>query len=171
MPKIRTIFTEGDDSSDLFVGWWKSLDRDRGERANLRRAASPTEVAFCPCFHRLLGQLRAQGYPLPNESASGLAAGAGLAAHVKSNLNNASFAQQMATPKKHGGSARVSGLRFRRLLAVSDRDELYPQLVRVIRLLDGKVNLVSLANAAFWWNEQTKKEWAYEYYATSPSEP
>jgi CRISPR system Cascade subunit CasB len=171
MPEIKMIFTECDDSSELLVGWWKSLDRDRGERANLKRAASPTQIAFCPSFHLLLGQLRAQGYRLAHESAGAVAAGAGLAAHVKSHEGNASLAQQMATPKKRGGGARVSGLRFRRLLAISDRDELYLQLVRVIRLLDGKVNLVSLANAAFWWNERTKKDWAYDYYAAAPSEP
>jgi CRISPR system Cascade subunit CasB len=170
MPEIKSIFTEGDASSDLLVAWWKSLDRNRGDRANLRRAASATEVAFCPSFHGFLNQLKAQGYPLAFQGASALAAVAGLAAHVKLHIAGISFARQMAAPIKQGGSARVSGLRFRRLLVVSDRDELYLQLVRVIRLLDGKVNLVSLANAVFWWNERTKKEWAYDYYATAPSE-
>ena len=170
MPEIKTIFTERDDSSELLIDWWKSLDRNRGERANLKHCASPTEVAFCPSFHLLLGQLRAQGYSLAPESAGAVAAGAGLAAHVKSYEGNATLAQQMAKPKKQGGGARVSGLRFRRLLAISDRDELYVQLVRVIRLLDGRGNLVSLANAAFWWNERTKKDWAYDYYAAAPSE-
>jgi CRISPR system Cascade subunit CasB len=89
---------------------------------------------------------------------------------VKSHVGGASVARQMATPKSPGASAPVSGLRFRRLLAVSDRDELYPLLVRLVRLLDGRVNIVSLANSAFWWNERTKREWAYDYYATSPSE-
>jgi CRISPR system Cascade subunit CasB len=100
-----------------------------------------------------------------------LAAVAGLAAHVKSHTGGASIAQQMAAPKAPGAGARVSGLRFRRLLAVSDRDELYPLLLRVVNLLDGRVNLVSLANSTFWWNERTKKDWAYEYYTTAPSEP
>ena len=47
---------------------------------------------------------------------------------------------------------------------------LFPLLIRAIRLLDGSVDLVSLANAAFWWNERTRKSWAYDYYATAPSE-
>jgi len=167
MPRI---FTEGDESSGLLISWWEALDQDRGGRANLRRAASPSEVAFGPAFHKLLGRLRGKGYFVGTDPTVALAAVAGLAAHVKSHIGGASIAQQMATPKSPGAGARVSGLRLRRLLAVSDRDELYPLLLRVVRLLDGHVNLVSLANAAFWWNHRTKKNWAYDYYATAPSE-
>ena len=168
---MTRIFTEGDESSGLLISWWEALDQDRGERANLRRAASPSEVAFGPALHRLLGRLSGKGYPVGTDGTVAVAAVAGLAAHVKSHIGGASIAQQMATPKSPGAGARVSGLRFRRLLAVSDRDELYPLLLRVVRLLDGHVNLVSLANAAFWWNDRTKRDWAYDYYATAPSEP
>lgn len=164
------MFTEGDESSELLVSWWQALDQDRGKRANLRRAAGPSEVAFEPSFHNLLTRLRAHRYAMGREGTVVLAAVAGLAAHVKSHVGGASVARQMATPKSPGASAPVSGLRFRRLLAVSDRDELYPLLVRLVRLLDGRVNIVSLANSVFWWNERTKREWAYDYYATSPSE-
>jgi CRISPR system Cascade subunit CasB len=167
---MSMVFMEGDESSRLLVAWWEGLDQDRGERANLRRAAAPSEVAFISSFHQLLGRLRAQGYPLGRNAMVWLAAVAGLSAHVKSHIGGVSIARQMAMPKLPGGNARVSELRFRRLLAVADRDELYPLLLRVVRLLDGHVNLVSLANAAFWWNDRTKREWAYDYYATSPSE-
>lgn len=167
---MSRMFTEGDESSALLIAWWEALDQDRGERANLRRAAQPAEVAFGPSFHRLLGACRRQGYSVGTDAATALAAVAGVAAHVKSHIGGASIAQQMAMPKSRGSGARVSGLRFRRLLAVSSREELYPLLIRVVRLLDGRTNLVSLANAAFWWNERTKKDWAYDYYATAPSE-
>lgn len=167
---MSRMFTEADESSGLLISWWEALDQDRGERANLRRAPGASEVAFGSSFHRLLGRLRAQGYSVGRDGTVALAAVAGLAAHVKSHIGGASIAQQMATPKSPGAGARVSGLRFRRLLAVSDREELYPLLIRVVRLLDGRVNLVSLANAAFWWNDRTKRDWAYDYYATAPSE-
>lgn len=61
---MSRIFTEGDESSGLLISWWESLERDRGERANLRRAAAPSEVVFGASFHRLLGVLRRQGYAL-----------------------------------------------------------------------------------------------------------
>ncbi len=169
-PSMSRMFTEGDESSALLIAWWEALDEDRGGRANLRRAAAPSEVAFESSFHKLLGGLRRQGYSVGTDGAMALAAVAGLAAHVKSHIGGASIAQQMAMPRSAGAGARVSGLRFRRLLAVSDREELYPLLLRVVRILDGHVNLVSLANATFWWNERTKKDWAYGYYAAAPSE-
>jgi len=167
---MNHFFTREDDSSGLLLAWWESLDRDRGARADLRRAASPSEVAFCPSFHRLLAQLRGKGYPLGREAAAALATVAGVVAHVKSNDGGVTIARQMATPKSAGGGARLSGLRFRRLLAVSGRDELFPLMIRVVRLLGGTVDLISLANAAFWWNVKTKKDWAYDYYATAPTE-
>ena len=117
-----------------------------------------------------LGRLRGKGYPVSLDGTVALAAVAGLAAHVKSHIDGGSIAQQMAAPKSPGAGARVSGLRFRRLLTVSDRDELYPLLLRVVSLLDGHVNLVNLANSVFWWNDRTRKSWAYDYYATAPSE-
>ncbi len=167
---MSRIFTNGDESSVLLVSWWEKLDRDRGERAGLRRASCSTEVVYCPSFHRLLTQLRGRGFPIGTGGAAAIAAVAGIAAHVKTHTAESPVAEQMAKPKSHDGGARVSGLRFRRLLAVSDRDELYPLLVRVVRLLGGSVNLVSLANSVFWWNERTKKDWAYKYYAKAPSE-
>lgn len=170
-PNTGRIFTIGDESSGVLVSWWEELDRERGERAHLRRAAGAAEVAYCPSFHKLLAQLRRHGYSSGQEGAASVATVAGIAAHVKTYAADASLAAQMAAPKAPGGGARVNGLRFRRLLAVSDRNELYPLLLRVVRLLGGSANLVSLASAAYWWNERTKKEWAYEYYAKAPSEP
>jgi CRISPR system Cascade subunit CasB len=167
---LSSLFRLDDESSDLLIAWWKSLGHDRGERARLRRAKNSEETAYQPSFHRLLAQLRGRGYPLDANHAEALAAVAGLAAHVRNHDGGGSFARQLATPKTPGGSARISGLRFRRLLAATDRREAQILLIRAVCLLDGSVNLVSLANAAFWWNERTKKDWAYEYYATAPSE-
>ncbi|MEW6220899.1 MAG: type I-E CRISPR-associated protein Cse2/CasB [Thermodesulfobacteriota bacterium] len=178
MPKLRSEleaakrpFTGDDYPSEVLLVWWHELGKNRGAAATLRRATDPGAVAFSPAFHRLLDGLRAAGCPLGPREADRLAAVAGLAAHVKSHTPGASLAQQMAAAKAPGSGARVSGLRFRRLLAVAERDELYPLLIRVIRQLGGAVNLVSLANAVFWWNERTRTTWAYEYYAACPSEP
>ena len=166
--KTKRLFLRGDDSADILCSWWQWLEQHRGERAVLRRASSPTEVVFSPAYHHLLGQLQQQEYTVSRDA---LAAVVGLASHVKGDVGtDKSIAQLMASPRLSGGGAKVSGLRFRRLLAVTERDELYPLLIRVIRLLDSKVNLVSLANSAYWWNEITRKQWAYDYYATAPTE-
>jgi len=166
--KTKRLFQTGDDSAAILRSWWQWLEQHRGDRAVLRRASSPTEVVFSPAYHHLLGQLQQQEYKVSPEA---LAAVVGLASHVNGDVGtDKSIAQLMAGSRPGGSGAKVSGLRFRRLLAVSGRDELYPLLIRVIRLLDDKVNLLSLANSAYWWNEITRKQWAYDYYSTAPTE-
>jgi len=167
---LARLFSDGDDSSHLLLTWWQGLRDEPGDRAILRRAASPVDVVFCPAFHRLIGRLRTEGYPLGNDGSAGVAVVAGLAAHVREHAAGSSLARQMAGPRAVGSGARVSGLRFRRLLAVSDRAELYPLLIRVVRLLDGRVDVPDLARSAFWWNQRTRKRWAYDYYDATPSE-
>lgn len=160
-------FQRGDDeSTTILYEWWKGLEHDKGERAALRRARNPSEVVFSPACHRLLHQFQQKNYTVYREA---LAAVAGLAAHVKETVGG-SLAEQMASPRSSGGGARVSGLRFRRLLAIDTREELYPLMIRVIRLLDGRVNVANLAQSVYWWNEKTRKQWAYDYYKTAPAE-
>ena len=162
------LFQPGDESTAILRSWWKGLDHDRGERALLRRSSSPTEIVFSPAYHRLLGQFQQRGYIINRVA---LAAIAGLAAHVKVDTGpDKSVAKLMAGPGSGGNRAKISGLRFRRLLAMNHRDEVYPYLIRVIRMLDFNVNLLDLANSVYWWNEKTRMQWAYDYYETSPDE-
>ena len=104
---ISRVFTDGDESAELLISWWETLNEQRGERANLRRAASPSEVAFGSAFHRLLGRLRGKRYVMGTDGRMAVAAVAGLAAHVKSHIGGASIAQQMAAPRSPGAGARV----------------------------------------------------------------
>jgi CRISPR system Cascade subunit CasB len=76
----------------------------------------------------------------------------------------------MAQSKEAIDSAKVSGLRFRRLLKIQGREELYPAMVRIVAMLGGSINLLSLANSVYWWNERTRKDWAFAYYSKAPSE-
>ena len=75
----------------------------------------------------------------------------------------------MGQPGRHDPKrGRVSGLRFRRLIRIEDRDELYPHLIRVLGLLDLRTDVVALARDVYLWNEPTRKRWAYDYYAQAP---
>ena len=155
------------DSPELqaFVAWWQSLDDNRGDRAELRRCGTLAEVVFTPTYHRLRQTVCRYGAVRDD----GLALIVGLAARVKSNTAAHTIAEQMATGKTDG-SARVSGLRFRRLLKVKGQEELFTSLGRVIALLGGGVNLQSLAQSGYFWNDITRKQWAFDYYSKSPSE-
>lgn len=165
---LKSLFQRGDDSAAILRTWWEGLEQDKGERAAMRRASSPAEVTFSPAYHHLLGQLQQHAYKANQDA---LAVVAGLSAHIKEDAaSGKSLAQQMASSRTIGSGAKVSGLRFRRLLAVTQRDDLYPLLIRIIRLLDGKVNLIDLANAVYYWNEKVRRRWAYDYYATAPAE-
>ncbi len=154
--------------------WWSELSERRrgrrgrgGDRAQLRRCRSSLEVVACPAFHRLFHRLQ----PLGRVDGSRLAPAAAVLAHVKGQPEGpgrTSFARTMASPRPGGDQPRVSGLRFRRLLALEDREELLVALVRIVRLLDGTAPVVSLADDIYWWGERVKERWAYDYYATAP---
>lgn len=158
-------FENDSPETQALAEWWQSLNFNRGDRAELRRCSTLVEVAFTPAYHRL--RLAVVKFGAVNADA--LAAVAGLAVRVKSNIAGNTLAEQMATGKADG-SARVSGLRFRRLLKVKEREELFTAMGRVIALLGGAVNLQSLANSIYFWNDRTRKQWAFEYYTKSPSE-
>ena len=103
-----------------------------------------------------------------------LAVIAGVLAHVKARpardegQRTPSLGRLMALPKKPGGPQRVSGLRFRRLIQVPDRVELYPRLVRVLAQLDHTADVWSLARDIYFWGPNVQQAWAYDYYALAP---
>jgi CRISPR system Cascade subunit CasB len=93
----------------------------------------------------------------------------GLAAHVKADAGSAtSFGRQMAEAVPGSGRARVSGLRFRRLVAEEERESLYLLLVRVVHLLNGTINLADMARSLYRWDDMARRQWAYDYYAAGP---
>ena len=158
-------FDKDSPEMQAFDVWWRSLDDSRGDRAELRLCGSLAEVAFTPAYHRL----RQAVFRCGAVHDEGLALVAGLAARVKSNAVGSTVAEQMATGKADG-SARVSGLRFRRLLKMKGQEELFTAFGRIIALLGGSVNLHSLAQSMYFWNDRTRKQWAFYYYSKAPSE-
>lgn len=164
------LFAEGDDSATILLRWWSGLSRRRADRAELRRASTPAEIVLCAGYHRLLGELRGAGYPVDAACAAGVAVVAAISSHVETHVPSGSFARQMAEPAGAQRGARVSGQRFRRLLAVPDRVQLLPMLIRAIRLTAGRADLVALARSAFFWGDGVRKRWAYDYYETAPKE-
>jgi CRISPR system Cascade subunit CasB len=157
----------GKDSPEYqaLIVWWRELDKNRGERAVLRRSRTLAEVAFSRAFHRLRLALSGLGHV----DYEGLALVAGLAAHVRIDNEGSPIAEQMATGHSDG-SARVSGLRFRRILKMEEQNEFFAGMARIIALLGGTVNLQSLAQSVYFWNDRTRKTWAFEYYSKAPGE-
>lgn len=100
--------------------------------------------------------------------------------HISNLLMSKEFAAQLGQ-KKGADTPVMSKLRFSHLLAVKTPDELLRQLRRAVKLLDGSVNLFSLADDIFCWcqgkndllnhhrrqqrpTEFLRIRWALEYY-------
>jgi CRISPR system Cascade subunit CasB len=173
--KKYLTFSQPEEREALLV-WWKELDNARGDRAALRQCHNLLEVAFTPAFHRLKMRLEPMS-SIPPDHMDRLAIVAGVLSHVtpdghEKNLQR-SFAVQMARPSSKGSTRKkacVSDMRFRQLLKIDNPDKLYTTMIRLVRLVGGSVDIISLANGIYWWNEQTKKEWAYAYYENAPGE-
>lgn len=135
--------------------WWLALQDMPGDRAELRRAHSPDEAALTPAYFALLREIRPLGLSMTMQRMR-MPIVAGVLAHVKSN--------RVTVPVARSMGPRISDLRFRRLLKTEDDTELYVMMIRMVRLLDEKVNVQDLAKSLTFWNERTRKEWAYLYY-------
>lgn len=158
---------------DILAAWWRDLERDTGGRAELRRAKRPDDVYVSRPFQAgLVRRLRGAGYKVGTASMDRLATAAGLMSHVREGDNEPSrrVPEAMAA-QGPGGGTRVSGLRFRRIISIDDRDRegLYLEMIRLVRLLK-KVNVLELAEAAYWWNDTVRKDWAVEYYSRARDE-
>lgn len=168
-------FRQDPEAAATLLGWHRDLylSGDPMARARLRRAPSPAAIGFEPAYHRLLHGLL---HALPGaerdrvEDRLGLAAVAGLAARVREHVPGASLAAQMARPLRPGVPL-VSEGRFRRLLAVEDPGERYLHLARIVRLLGERLDLLSLADAAYGFDPVLRQTWAYDYYASIPMAP
>lgn len=157
----------------VLQAWHRGLEEDRGSRAQLRRLATFEGVVLVPAYHRLLRRLEeALGEDALDRER--LAQIAGLLAHVEEHDDERAgndgkplpLPTQMARPRKEGSRPRVSTLRFRRLLAAETAEERYTHLVRVIRLLDRRLNATDLAQAVYRWDRdpELRRRWAYSYY-------
>jgi CRISPR system Cascade subunit CasB len=149
----------------VLLDWWNELEDQRGDRAELRRAASIEQVFFNPAFHRLWRGLKDTRWRREER----VALIAALAARVREHRPDKTFAAQLGTPPKGREKAALSGLRFRRLLQAKEPDELLQGCSRAIAMCGNSVNLLSLAQSVYWWSDRDRKDWAFDYYDANPS--
>lgn len=154
-------------AGDIVAEWWRGLASDRGARADLRRCRTTLQV-------QLLWRFQYLAQRLPSESSTEwrsarLAAVAGVLAHVTEDAGAVTYAEILATPTA-GGRSCLSDLRFRRLLATEESDELLTAFRRVVQVTDARAPVASLANDLLRWNDRTKKKWAAVFYRLAPQE-
>ncbi|MDX6041737.1 type I-E CRISPR-associated protein Cse2/CasB [Scandinavium lactucae] len=160
--------------------WHHDLQDRRGLRASLRRSTTITEACLADGFRLLLLQTHTLWNIERQEwRFTALALVAAVAAHIKSIDERKTFAAQLG--QKMNSRQAMSELRFRRLCEVKKPDDLLRQLRRAVQLLNGTVNLSSLADDIFRWcreaddlhqhhrrqqphTEFIRIRWAMDYY-------
>ena len=164
---------------ECLISWWQQLQDNRGERAQLRRADSPNNALLTPAFAQFLRQM--PGYWGVDSGAGILLSDAALVAtilaHVKEHVEDRSFAKALGIPKEVGGKAVMSELRFQQLQKSRTEDEFFLRMCRALALLDGKVNITSLADNILHWlceyrfapanrpQNRLAVKWASDYYS------
>ena len=159
--------------------FWLKLEKDKGARAELRRCRDIGEVMLTPAYHHFCQRIK----PLMAGEHPGwegrVAAIVGLVAHLKPDHaktvlaegkhKERSYAAAFVLPMtdKQGDRPQVSELRFRRLLQ-RDFEDLYPAMIRLLRMLDGGANLYGLAESVYYWGDRIKKDWAFAYFPRVP---
>ena len=164
------IFRPDSEAGKILIKWWRELELNKGDRAKLKSCQESLDVYFVPAFHRLLNSL-SQNYPQEKGLPKRVALIAALAASVKNVEGSGvrqSLPEQMGKALSNTGKSPVSHLRFRKLLECQNRDELFPLLRRVIRMLGQNVDIYYLADDVFWWGDHRKRNWAHEYYSLAP---
>ncbi len=155
--------------------WWTSLQEDhRGDRAELQRCHNLDEVAFAVGYHRLL-----RGPVKPSLTGQPLQALAWTLAYVKSDVRtpfaSQSVASQFAGNFAHEGklsakdaAPKLKPIRFRRLVVSTTWDDFAPQMVRIVRLLDGALSVEKLADDLPQFinpfDQRVAQKWARDYY-------
>ncbi|ABB37664.1 CRISPR-associated protein, Cse2 family [Oleidesulfovibrio alaskensis G20] len=143
--------------------WWEGLAQNRGPRAELRRARTPFDVLTSKAFQRnLVPRLQGKNISLTGAEQERLALPVGVLAHVRQ-LEAKRFMPVMLADMQKANSD-VTDRRVKRLLAVTDRDELFTALIRLVRFMDNTAHLRNLVESGFWWTDATRKNWALNYY-------
>ncbi len=186
------FFLTGDEMGAL-QRWHRLLDENRGDRARLRRAERAEDVLLTDVFFTFQ-QMMPETWQKKKPIFS-CAAVAGLLSHIKADKQIASrgyqskdkekpkrvasFAEQLATPVE-GKKPPMSELRFQQLQKSRSTDDFYRRIVRAIRLLDGRVNIVSLATDIIHWHWEFSNQlarnpsnrlavrWATDYFTVLP---
>ena len=157
-PRFYTFWKENDQKA--LTEWWHWLDDNRGERAQLSRCDTPSQVLPQSAFHRLC-------WKLPwweKADLMALAVVAGLLSHV-SELRGLLLPSQMGQCREGGDKPKLSELRFQQLLSSENHDEMFERTRRAIHLLGRSANILSLADGIFHWSKDKR-----DRYSEKPSQ-
>ena len=159
----RNFSILNDHDAAVLRQWWQALDSEKrgsptiglfkalGKKdlAELRRAENLTAVMLNRAYQYLAQFLN-------KYDGEGLAIVAGVLAHVKIDAGDKlTLARRMGVPKANSNDPSVSPLRFERLQTTHDADDFLITAVRLIKMLDGTLDVKKLADDALAWSDET----------------
>jgi CRISPR system Cascade subunit CasB len=171
--------------------WWSSLKdtpedgkpnrgRDRAALARLRRAATPMQALEEPVVFDLYNRLgfgKDDGdvrHWLPR-----VATVAAVLAHVKEDAKPAEsgfrrrFAEMLGKSAKPGDDRPLmSGLRFKRLLATTEDQDVMIAFRRAVALAGARnIDVGDVAASILDWSDRRRMRWAFDYYGAGIAAP
>ncbi len=155
--------------NSICQGWWaREISVDTGParktRAELRRADTALKALGVPVVHRLNAALAAGGFELRHNPAR-LALIAVALAHIKE--SGPKVARAFGT----GDPPALSAIRFNALIRATTPEALWRPLTRALAVIGGKASPGALAADIFYWSEQTRTCWCFEYYGETFAGP
>lgn len=155
------------------MSWWRTGIVGEGgparqSRAQLRRAAGATAALCLPATHDLNRRLIDAGHDLRRrrDGPDRLALIAIALAHV------ADHRAESAAQRFGGGEPKtLSGIRFDALIRAREPGQLLRPLARSLQLVNGGVNVAKLATDLYWWNDEVRTDWCFDYHGAADAKP
>lgn len=158
------------------LAWWTTYCHlehgDAGVRARLRRCRSAIDALAEPAAIDLARRLGAVGAGREGQETVALDL-ARLLAHV--GAHGPERPMRAAGWRTFAGDRResdvgddrpaLSEVRFRRLLRAERGNELTTAFIRLVALVPDSVRVDALAADFWYWNDETRHRWAFDYYA------
>ncbi len=188
--KERRYSFEG---SESLLHWWQTMVLPPNEleamgrkpaptvyRAELKRAESPEAVLLTQGFRALWlslpGSVRDKKSPWMPLAWATIAASLSHVRHWPDENPNQSFANSLGRIDPNTDKPRVSELRFQQLQSASSPEDFFRRLRRLLKLMGGRSNPLSLASDTLSWfaehhqlsprkaDKRIALRWAMDYY-------
>lgn len=163
------------DVGKICADWRRTMlypSRDSGKarkaRAELRRADNSLAILSIEVVHRLHKDLVANSHDLRRwkDGPDRLGLIAVAMAHVKE-PGGAAAAHRFGA----GDPKPLSGLRFDALIRAHSPRAMLRPLTRALAIVDGSVDASALARDLFWWNDNTRANWCFDYHGAFDAKP
>jgi CRISPR system Cascade subunit CasB len=162
--------------------WWEMLQNTRNGTPNptrnpaalarLRRAATPIDALEEPSVFDLYKKL-GFGRSEVDRRLPRVAAAAAVLAHIRTDAEPGSgYRRPFAEMLGQGERPIMSPLRFKRLLAATEDQDLMVTFRRAVKLAGARaINVGDVAASILDWSDRRRMRWAFDYYGAGIAAP